>query len=186
MVTTSQSGAKHCFGTVRWALWLAALLTCAAPVRAQVIFDVFVGHGLGLADSTVAEASWFPVTCEIQNDGPGFNAIVEITGGQFGNGQTRYIAVELPTHTKKRFTVPLYCTSRYRVSVDARLLNERHRIIAERPNVEARTVVDWQSPLIASLSRTHGGAASLPEGVGRNSQLRPTTTHLSTHFFPDN
>ena len=166
--------------------WVAVLLACGSSLQAQINFDVFVGHGLGLSDSAVAEASWFPVTCEIQNDGPGFNAIVEITGGQFGNGQTRYIAVELPTHTKKRFTVPLYCTSRYRVSVDARLLNERHRIIAERPNVEARTVVDWQSPLIASLSRTHGGAASLPEGVGKNSVMRPAATHLSPDLFPDN
>src|SRR5215207_7437922 len=125
MATTSQSGAKDRFGTVRWALWLAALLACAAPVRAQLIFDVFVGHGIGLADSTVTEASWFPVTCEIQNDGPSFNAIVEFSGGQYANGQTRRIVVELPTHTKKRVTVPLYCTSRYRTTVDARLHNEK-------------------------------------------------------------
>jgi hypothetical protein len=163
-----------------------ALLALGCVVRAQINFDVFVGHGLGISDSTVAEASWFPVTCEIQNEGPSFNAIVEITGGQFGNGQARYIAVELPTHTKKRFTVPLYCTSRYRVSVDARLLNERNKVIAERLNVEARAVVDSQNPLIASLSRTHGGAAGLPEGVGKNSPTKPVTTHLSPDLFPDN
>ena len=186
MANTSQSAARRLF-SARIFLWLAACLACAAPLSAQLNFDVFVGHGLGVADSTVTEASWFPVTCEIQNDGPSFNAWVEITGGQFGNGQTRRIAVELPTHTKKRFTVPLYCTSRYRVTVDARLLNEKgNRIIAERLGLDARTVVDWQSPLIASLSRTHGGAASLPEGVGKNSQLRPAATHLSPDLFPDN
>ena len=187
MANTSQFAARRLFHSARIFFWLAALLTCAAPLRAQLIFDVFAGHGLGTADSTVTEASWFPVTCEIQNDGPSFNAIVEITGGQFGNGQTRRIAVELPTHTKKRFTIPLYCTSRYRVTVDARLLNEKgNKIIAERLGLDARTVVDWQSPLIASLSRTHGGAASLPEGVGKNSPLHPATVHLSPDLFPDN
>jgi len=181
MANTSQPSAK-----TRFALWFIALLAFVGQVRAQLNFDVFVGHGLGISDSAVAEASWFPVTCEIQNEGPAFNAIVEITGGQFGNGQARYIAVELPTHTKKRFTVPLYCTSRYRVTVDARLMNEKHKVIAERLNVEARAVVDWQSPLIASLSRTHGGAAALPEGSGKNSPTRPVATHLSPDLFPDN
>ena len=70
MGNTSQSVSKNLSRMVPLAIWLAALLACAAPVRAQLIFDVFVGHGLGLADSTVAEGSWFPVTCEIQNDGP--------------------------------------------------------------------------------------------------------------------
>jgi hypothetical protein len=165
-------------------LWLALLSAVTLPARAQLVFDVFVGHGLGLADSTVTEANWFPVTCEIQNDGPGFNAIVEISAGQFGGGQSRVVRVELPTNTKKRFTVPVYCNNRYRTSVDARLLNEKRKVMAERLGVEARTVVDWQSPLIASLSRTHGGAAALPE-AGRNSPLRPATTHLLPELFPD-
>ncbi len=166
---------------------MGVLLALAAHCPAQLNFDVFAGHGLGLADSTVAEASWFPVTCEIQNDGPGFNAIVEISGGQFGNGQTRRIAVELPTHTKKRFTVPAYCSGRYRVTVDARLLNEKgNKIIAERLGIEARTVVDWQSPLLANLSRTHSGAAMFPSSDSKNTTLRPATTHLSSESFPDN
>jgi hypothetical protein len=185
MANTSQFGARVLSRLAKSALCVVALLVCAASASAQLNFDVFVGHGLGLADSSVAEASWFPVTCEIQNDGPSFNAVVEISGGQFGGGQTRRVAVELPTHTKKRFTVPLYCTTRYRTSVDARLFNERDKIIAERVNIEARAVADWQSPLIASLSRTHGGAATLPE-AGKNSSLRPVTTHLSPELFPDN
>ncbi len=186
MAKTSYSAARTSLRLVRLLLCLAALLACSLSLHAQLNFDVFVGHGLGLADSTAAEASWFPVTCEIQNDGPSFNAVVEISGGQFGGGQARRIAVELPTHTKKRFTVPFYCASRYRVSIDARLFTERGKTIAERLNVEARTVADWQSPLIASLSRTHGGAVALPEGAGKNSQLRPVTTHLSPDLFPDN
>jgi hypothetical protein len=185
MAITSQFAARKL--SARFSLVFAALLCLTAPLRAQVIFDAFVGHGLGLSDSTVAEAAWFPVTCEIQNDGPGFNGIVEITGGGFGQGQTRRIAIELPTNTKKRFIVPLYCTSRYRVSVDAVLLNEKGtKVLMERRGVEARTVVDWQSPLIASLSRTHGGAAAIPESARNNTQLRPATTHLSPELFSDN
>jgi hypothetical protein len=168
MIDTSQFAVRRLPRAARF--FLPVLLLCLAPLvslRAQVIFDVFVGHGLGVADSTASEAAWFPVTCEIQNDGPSFNGIVEITGGQFGQGQARRIAIELPTGTKKRFAVPLYCASRYRVTVDAVLLNEKGtKIIAERKGVDARAVVDWQSPLVASLSRT--------------------TTHLSPDFFPDN
>jgi hypothetical protein len=182
MAKTSQRAAL----CSRWpALWLTIALLTAAPASAQLVFDVFVGHGLGLADSTVAEANWFPVTCEIQNDGPGFNALVEISAGQFGGGQTRLVQVELPTNTKKRFIVPVYCNNRYRTSIDARLFNEKRKVIAERLGVEARTVVDWQSPLIASLSRTHGGAAALPD-AGRGSPLRPATTHLLPELFSDN
>ena len=186
MANTSQFAARKFFHRTKLFLGLLSLLALPASASAQLIFDVFAGHGLGLADSTVMEASWFPVTCEIQNDGPSFNAIVELGGGQFGNGQTRRIAVELPTHTKKRFTVPVYCSGRYRVTVDARLLNEKGKVIAERLGIEARTVVDWQSPLLASLSRTHSGAATFPSSDGRNTTLRPATTHLSPDLFPDN
>ena len=186
MSITSPSATGKNSRSLLFVWWLALALFVAAPLQAQINFDVFIGHGLGIADSVVAEASWFPVTCEIQNDGPTFTGTVEITGGQFGNGQTRTITVELPTHTKKRFTVPVYCTSRYRVGVEARLRNEKGKVIAERLGLDARTVVDWQSPVIGSLSRSHGGAAALPEGVGKNSQLHPTTTHLSPELFPDN
>ncbi len=187
MANTSQSAALKFLSCARVLFGLAALLISARTLHAQLIFDVFAGHGLGVADSTVAEASWFPVTVEIQNDGPSFNAVVELTAGQFGNGPLRRVAVELPTRTKKRFTVPLYCPSRHRLSVDARLLNEKgNKVIAERLNLEARAVVDSQSPLIASLSRTHGGAAALPEGVGRNSPFKPAAVHLSPELFPDN
>src|ERR1041384_2393519 len=76
MARTSQLSAGHRLRARASALWLALLLASLASLRAQINFDVFVGHGLGVSDSSVAEASWFPVTCEIQNDGPSFNAIV--------------------------------------------------------------------------------------------------------------
>src|SRR4051794_30976511 len=100
-----------------------ALLLCCVTARAEVIFDVFVGYGLGASDGAVAEASFFPVTVEVQNNGPGFNGSVEIVGGQFGNGQRRVVPLELPSGTKKRFVVPVYCAGKFKTSVDARLRN---------------------------------------------------------------
>src|SRR5881394_609419 len=64
--------------------------------NAAVRFDVFLGY-----DGVVPEASWFPITCEINNDGPSFKGIVEITP-DYGGGQTRREVVELPTGTLKR------------------------------------------------------------------------------------
>ena len=43
-------------------------------------FDPFIGY-----DGKIHEAGWFPVSFEIFNDGPGFNAIIEISSGQFGS-----------------------------------------------------------------------------------------------------
>jgi len=45
----------------------------ATPPPANLQFDVFLGY-----DGIVPEASWFPVICEIKNDGPGFTATIEI------------------------------------------------------------------------------------------------------------
>ena len=40
--------------------------------RAELRFDVFPGY-----DGTVREAAWFPITCEIFNDGPPIRAIID-------------------------------------------------------------------------------------------------------------
>src|SRR2546425_8808126 len=86
----------------------ALLLASLAPARAMVRFDVFLGY-----DGIMPEASWFPVAFEIQNDGPSFTGMVEISPGQFNQNQTRLMAVELPTGTMKRFVVPVYSANRY-------------------------------------------------------------------------
>jgi hypothetical protein len=48
---------------------------------------VFVGYGSGANDGIVREAGWFPVACEILNDGPGFDALFELSSRQLGGGQ---------------------------------------------------------------------------------------------------
>ena len=72
------------------ALFLFLLL--GPSLRAAPQFDVFVGY-----DGIVREAGWFPVVCEVQNDGASFRGIIEISGGKFGTEQTRQIQVEPAT-----------------------------------------------------------------------------------------
>src|SRR5574340_1133382 len=85
----------------RAALALGVALLCGGPrLEAALQFDVFLGY-----DWIVPQASWFPVVCEIKNDGPPFVGTVEVDGGRFNQGQTRRAVVELPTGTLKRFVV---------------------------------------------------------------------------------
>src|SRR5438105_11971906 len=85
-------------------LLLCPLLSAHAAVR----FDVFLGY-----DGILPEASWFPLAFEVQNDGPAFVGVVEISPGQYSQSQTRLVTVELPTGTMKRFVVPVFSPSRH-------------------------------------------------------------------------
>src|ERR1051325_2972297 len=75
-----------------------ALLLLALNLPAALQFDVFVG-----LDNYVPEASWFPIVCEVDNDGQAFQAVIEVTGSGINqSGYTRLVPVELPTGTRKR------------------------------------------------------------------------------------
>src|SRR5436190_21498501 len=87
-------------------LWLLLVWFCvmAFPARAEspsanLQFDVFLGY-----DGLVPEATWFPVVCEIKNDGPSFTGIIEVAPGNANVGQVRRMVVELPTGTLKRLS----------------------------------------------------------------------------------
>src|SRR5438270_7834956 len=85
-------------GTTLGALLLITL--CARTLAGQpdpIQFDVFLGH-----DGIVPEATWFPVVCEIRNNGPAFTATIEVNGGGYKEGQALSEVVELPTGTLKR------------------------------------------------------------------------------------
>ena len=69
-----------------------SLLAFHAP--AAIRFDLFFGY-----DGIVPEACWFPLVCEISNDGPPFIGVVELAPGNYNQGQTRRTVVELPTGT---------------------------------------------------------------------------------------
>ena len=97
----------------RKAIWLLCIVALFGTLRARAAlqFDVLPGY-----EGSIHEAAWFPITCEIYNDGPSFNAIIEISGGQFGGDQLRQVPVELPTNTRKRIVIPMFAAgaARYR------------------------------------------------------------------------
>src|SRR2546423_7106528 len=119
--------APCCPGSIRL-LFLLLVLGPGTTLRAAIQFDVFLGY-----EGIVPEASWFPVVCEVKNDGPSFNGVVEVTPGNYNQGQTRRIVVELPTGTLKRFTIPVFSSSRSYSTWDIRLLDERGKVRAEQP-----------------------------------------------------
>jgi hypothetical protein len=163
----------------RWAaLCLPFLLALSLPAQGAVRFDVFVGY-----DGVVPEASWFPVTCEVQNDGPSFNAIFELTAGQYSQGQTRRMTVELPTGTTKRFILPVFSAQRYNASWDARLLDEKGHVRAEQQGLRVRRQLAWRVPLLGAVSRA---APALPEIKSRQNETQPIVARLQPGLFPDN
>lgn len=146
--------------------------------QAAVRFDVFLGY-----DGIVPEGSWFPVSCEIFNDGPTFTAEVEVAAGSFAEGQSRSITVELPTGTLKRLVIPVFAASRYTHEWNARLRDERQRVRAESLGLRARKHSLWQIPLLGAITRF---APVLPDLKENLRDLQPVVARLRPSIFPDN
>ncbi len=163
--------------------WLAAALSLALflPARAAIQFDAFLGY-----DGIVPEACWFPVVFEIKNDGPGFNATVELSPGNLNQGQTYRVKVELPTGTLKRLVVPVFSSTRGFASWDARLLDDRGKLRAEQPDLRPRRQIAAGTPLIGALSRTAGGAPQIRPILPQVGELQPGSARLLPAIFPDN
>lgn len=155
-------------------LWSVALSTTYAAVR----FDMFVGY-----DGIVPQGSWFPISFEVQNDGPGFVAEVEISPSQFNSAHTRTMVVELPTGTTKRLVMPMFAPASYSPGWNARLLDEKGRVRAETTSQRVRRLNESAIPLAASLSRS---LPPLPEIKNRPEELRPVFARLQPSVFPDN
>jgi hypothetical protein len=167
------SGTKALFLTVA-ALCLLAL---PLPIQAAVRFDAFLGY-----DGVLPQANWFPVVCEVQNDGPTFKAVVEVSPSQFGPGQRRALAVELPTGTTKRFALPVFSTGRGFVTWDARLLDDRGRVRAEARNLRVRRTVAPRIPIFAAVTRA---VPALPPTQGGQAEVSPVVARLQPAVFPD-
>ncbi|MDB6027995.1 MAG: hypothetical protein JWM68_4218 [Verrucomicrobiales bacterium] len=168
---------KH-FITARICSILLLLVFCTSAHALR--FDVFVGF-----NGAVPEGNWFPITCEVQNDGPSFNGIIEVSAG--GGGQARRVPLELTTGATKRVIIPSFSSSRYSTWT-ARLLNERGKPISEQ-NIGRENVknIAWGTPLVASLSRSVGGAPILPIPKNKNQpEQNPIVTRMQATFFPDN
>jgi hypothetical protein len=165
-------------------LCVLALCGGAFPASAVIQFDVFLGY-----DSIVPDASWFPVVCEIKNDGPAFTGTVEVNGGQFNEGQSRRLEVELPTGTLKRVVVPVFSTAHANAIYsrwDVRLLDERGRVRAEQTGMQPRKLMASDVPLIGALARSVGGAPTIRPILPTSKELQPESARLQTSIFPDN
>jgi hypothetical protein len=169
----------------RWALSvLPFLLLLAGALRAGAAlqFDVFLGY-----DGAVREAAWFPVACEVFNDGPGFNAVFELTAsGSYGADQTRRVFLELPTNTRKRFVIPVFSSSGLYGAWDARLLDDHGHVRAEHLALRPRVAVTGNSPILGALSRSYSGLPVLPDAKARQGPTQPLVVRLQPELFPDN
>lgn len=157
---------------------LAALFCLATAARAALQFDAFLGY-----DDLLPGQSWFPITCELHNDGPPFNAIVEIAPQDFGRGQVRRFPLDLPTNTRKRIFIPLFSTAR---AWDVRLLDESGKVRGEQVLDRGREVKN-NLPLVAGLARITAGLPVFPDfPPSFNQDSKYSAARLQPALFPDN
>jgi hypothetical protein len=162
---------------------LGLFLLCGGALTGQAAlqFDVFLGY-----DGIVPEASWFPVVCEVKNDGPTFMGTVELEAGVGNQGQLQRIVIELPTGTLKRFVIPVFSTTRNYSSWDIKLYDERGKMRADQPGLRARKQTSADTPVIGSLPRTANGAPVLRAILPQQSELQPASARFQPSLFPDN
>src|SRR5439155_469197 len=101
-------------------------------------------------------------------------------------GQTRRIAVELPTNTRKRFMVPAFTGTGAYSTWDARLIDERRKVRAEKTGLRPRGLAS-DSILLGAVPRTFGGLPKFPELKNNNnrSPMQPVVARLPVEQFPD-
>ena len=132
-----------------WPGWVVLCLCLAAPARAALQFDVFLGYGGQPSgfDGVLREAGWFPVACEVFNDGPSFKAMFELSTSQMGGGQTRRIVVELPTNTRKRFVLPAFTGRSVGIDSQVFLVDHDFNLVVDlgidRLDGDGREGIEW-------------------------------------------
>ena len=162
---------------------MALAMVAALPSMAKIQFDVFPGH-----DAVARAGGWFPVMVEVFNDGPGFDAVIEIGQAQIG-GTPQRMAVELPSNTRKRLLFNCFSSSHGNLAIDARLLDKSGKVRAE--NLGQRlSQVQWENFIMGAAPQSYAGMPSFPEIDGRATDFQPRVTRLSIgqglETFPDN
>src|SRR5262249_31788464 len=147
-------------------------------------FDVFPGF-----QGNVPETSWFPIVCEIKNDGPTFIATVEVSSDGFGESQVRRMRVELPTGTLKRVSIPVFST-RYQRGYVVRLLDEGNHVRdAKEVSISSGTLrpLEAGTVLMGALSRVGATPPVFRQITSPNSSLQPVVARfLDPGIVPDN
>ena len=173
------------FGRARcaWQCFLSGclILFTVASAQAELRFDVFLGY-----DGTVREASWFPITCEIQNSGPPIKGFIEVAPSSYGKGQTQRLPIELPTGTLKRVFIPTFAPGRYQSGWDVRLLDQRGRVLEEVVAARSQKSVGWETKVVGALPRSAAGNVALRSIKRNQPDMQPTAARFQPAMFPDN
>src|SRR5713101_8741668 len=123
---------------------ITLLLLLTIDLSAAIRLDVFFGY-----DGILTQGGFFPVVFEVFNDGPTFKGLLELTPGQFGQGQVREVPVELPTGTLKRIVIPVFSAQQYGSSSwNIRLLDDRRKLRAETTSRPIRKNNPFGIPLL--------------------------------------
>ena len=156
-------------------IWLSCNI-----VNAEVRFDVFMGFS-----GKARNGEWFPVTVEIENDGPTFNGEIEIKPSSFKEQSIRY-TIELPNNTRKRLSIPVFNNSSYRWN--AKLLNDG-KVVSRNDNLRIDSI-PWFSKLFAAVSGQQSSGPVLPETRFKNNnanrRFSPEVVNIQADIFPDN
>lgn len=167
-------------------LSILAVLWWSPSLHAALQFDVFVGYGSGGgSDGVVRESAWFPVACEILNDGPSFDGVFELSSRQVGAGQARRMKIELPTNTRKRFVIPVFAGASRYASWDARLFDSKGKLRAEGLDKRSRDIA-WEGFLLGAMARSFGGLPVLPQIKANRPDFQPQVARMTPEQFPDN
>lgn len=180
------SGFAYRRGLLDWILLLClGVLVSVRPMLAKIQFDIFPGYG-DVASGVVRAGAWYPVGVEVQNDGPAFDAVIELSAGQFG-GAVQRVPIELPTNTRKRFVVPFFCASSGMLVLDARLLDRSGKLREDRPGTRLQ-VVQWETPVLGALPGSFGGLPAFPSAGNRQQSVdwQPAVARLQIDFVPEN
>ncbi|MBI1840461.1 MAG: hypothetical protein HYR88_06360 [Verrucomicrobia bacterium] len=166
---------------IQWkAVLLSALFACCRA-SGDVRFDLFVGF-----DGHVPQGAWFPVTIEVQNDGPSFMGTIEIVERGFQGGLRRSMTLELPTGTLKRVTLPDFRSAPFAADWEAFLKDSRGRTVATATQ-SLKGRVPWGGLLVGSVSGSLAGAAILPPLIeGTRMQKHAASARILPHLLPDN
>ena len=167
---------------LRW-VYLFLFLFCvqARTAVAAIQFDAFVGY-----DSVVRDGAWFPITFELNNDGPALPAVIEITPPGFGNASTYRIPIELTSNTRKRLVIPMFgAAGRFNGNWDARLLDATGKVRAERLGIPIK-VSTWGATLLGALPKNFSSIPVFPELKLNRPELKPGVARLQPEQFPDN
>ncbi|HXD00567.1 MAG TPA: hypothetical protein VN048_14590 [Verrucomicrobiae bacterium] len=174
-------------GTRRLVALLFFLAIFLPTARAEIQFDVFLGYGDLGGGGIIPEASWFPVVCEVKNDGPTFDGVIEVSAGDYNSSQTRRMVVELPTGTLKRFSIPVFSAGRFQNYWDVRLLDEHGRVRAEHSNLGPRNALAPGVTLLGALPAGSVGTPVIRQITARNPDMQPAVARFAEGaILPDN